>query len=135
MRITSSATTGRRSPITRAPSSSSRTIRWSTSAAEELDRAAADYSLVIALAPDRPEGWRNRALIRLFKGDNKAGIADYDKAIRIDPSDAYSWNNRGQAKLRAGDRKGAIADFRKVLELRPDLSQVRQTLRELGVKL
>jgi tetratricopeptide (TPR) repeat protein len=102
---------------------------------DQLDRAIADYGKVIALMPADARGWRNRGLVRLFKGDNAGGIADYDKAIGIDPSDAFSWNNRGQAKLRKGDRKGAIADFRKTLELLPDLAQPRRMLRELGVKI
>jgi Flp pilus assembly protein TadD len=84
--------------------------------------------------PDDARGWRNRGMVRLFKGDNNGGIADYDKAIRLDPRDAFSWNNRGMAKLRKGDKKGAVADFRKTLELRPDLQQVRDTLRQLGAK-
>jgi tetratricopeptide (TPR) repeat protein len=100
---------------------------------EQLDRAAADYGEVIRLAPTDPRGWRNRGMIRLYKGDNKGGLADYDKAVQYDPADVFSWNNRGQAKLRLGDKAGAIADFRKALELRPDLSTARASLRQLGV--
>src|SRR3954468_4577474 len=70
-----------------------------------LDRAAADHAEVIKLAPSDARCWRNRGLIRLFQGDNKAGIADYDKALQYDPADVFSWNNRGQAKLRLGDKR------------------------------
>ena len=90
---------------------------------EQLDRAVADYAEVIRLAPKDARGWRNRGMIRLYKGDNKGGLADYDKALQYDPADVYSWNNRGQAKMRLGDKAGAIADFRKALELRPDLAR------------
>jgi len=89
---------------------------------------------VIKLAPEDARGWRNRGMIRLYKGDNKGGLADYDKAVQYDPADVYSWNNRGQAKLRLGDKAGAIADFRKALELRPDLSTARASLQQLGAK-
>ena len=88
---------------------------------------------MIRLAPTDARGWRNRGMIRLYKGDNKGGLADYDKAVQYDPADVFSWNNRGQAKLRLGDKAGAIADFRKALELRPDLSTARASLRQLGV--
>src|SRR3954454_10716736 len=54
-----------------------------------LDRAAADHAEVIKLAPSDARGWRNRGLIRLFQGDNKAGIADYDKALQYDPADVF----------------------------------------------
>ncbi len=100
---------------------------------EQLDRAAADYAEVIKLAPSDARGWRNHGLIRLFQGDNKAGIADYDKALQYDPADVFSWNNRGQAKLRLGDKRGAIADLRKALELKPDLRSARENLQQLGV--
>ena len=99
---------------------------------EQLDRAAADYAEVIRLAPTDARGWRNRGMIRLYKGDNRGGLADYDKAVQYDPADVYSWNNRGQAKLRLGDKAGAIADFRKALQLRPDLSTARASLQQLG---
>ena len=71
---------------------------------EQLDRAAADYAEVIRLAPTDARGWRNRGMIRLYKGDNKGGLADYDKALQYDPADVFSWNNRGQARLRLGDK-------------------------------
>ena len=99
---------------------------------EQLDRAAADYASVIKLAPTDARGWRNRGLIRIFKGDNKGGVADYNKALEYDPSDAFSWNNRGQTKIRLGDKKGAIADFKKALEVHPGLSNAVAALKQLG---
>jgi regulator of sirC expression with transglutaminase-like and TPR domain len=87
---------------------------------------------VIKLAPNDARGWRNRGLIRLFKGDNKGGIADYSKALERDPADVFSWNNRAQARIRVGDKKGAIADLRKALELRPGLDSAIAALKQLG---
>jgi tetratricopeptide (TPR) repeat protein len=99
---------------------------------EQFDRAAADYGEAIRVAPTDARGWRNRGMIRLYRGDNKGGLADYDKALQYDPSDVFSWNNRGQARLRLGDRQGAIADFRKALELRPGLPSAHDALQKLG---
>ena len=99
---------------------------------EQLDRAEADYGTAIKADPTDARGWRNRGLIRLFKGDSKGGLADYDQALRYDPADVSSWNNRGQAKMRTGDRQGAIADFRKALELRPGLKSAIESLKKLG---
>jgi len=101
--------------------------------ADQLDRAMEDYGEVTRIAPEDARGWRNRGLMRLFKGDNKGGVADYDKALQYDPSDAYSWNNRGMAKKHLGDKKGAIADFRKALALQPNLQSARDGLQAMGV--
>jgi tetratricopeptide (TPR) repeat protein len=84
------------------------------------------------MAPEDARGWRNRGLIRLFKGDHKGGIADYNKALQYDPADVFSWNNRAQARMRVGDKKGAIADLRKALELRPGLESALAVLKQLG---
>jgi tetratricopeptide (TPR) repeat protein len=102
---------------------------------EQLDRAAADYGEATRIAPTDARGWRNRGMIRLYQGDNKAGLADYDQALQYDPADAYSWNNRGQAKRRLGDKQGAIADFRKALEINPSLRTARDGLQQLGAAL
>ena len=93
-----------------------------------------DYGEVIRMAPEDARGWRNRGVIRLFKGDNKGGITDYDKALQYDSTDAYSWNNRGMAKKNLGDKKGAIADLKKALALQPSLQSARESLQSLGVK-
>ena len=87
---------------------------------------------MIKLAPTDARGWRNRGMIRLFKGDIERGVADYDMALQYDPADAYSWNNRGQARMRLGDKAGAIADFRKALELNPGLRTASEGLERLG---
>ena len=102
---------------------------------EQLDRAAADYGEATRIAPTDARGWRNRGMIRLYQGDNKAGLADYDQALQYDPADAYSWNNRGQAKRRLGDKQGAIADFRKALKINPSLRTARDGLQQLGAAL
>ncbi|MGY4376424.1 tetratricopeptide (TPR) repeat protein [Bradyrhizobium sp. i1.3.6] len=69
---------------------------------EQLDRAAADYGEAIRVAPTDARGWRNRGMIRLYRGDNKGGLADYDKALQYDPSDVFSWKQPrpGQAAPR-----------------------------------
>jgi len=55
---------------------------------------------------DRRRGWRNRGMIRLYQGDNKAAFADSTgAAITIRP-DAYSWSNRGQGQEASRRRQG-----------------------------
>jgi tetratricopeptide (TPR) repeat protein len=100
----------------------------------QLDRALADYMVVIKTGQRDPRGWRGRASVRVLTGDDRGAVADYDKALFYDARDAPSWSARGAARLRLGDRDGAIADFRKALELKPDLASAREGLEQLGVK-
>ena len=38
---------------------------------------------MIKLAPTDARGWRNRGMIRLYKGDNKGGLADYETVLGL----------------------------------------------------
>ena len=89
---------------------------------EQLDRAVADYAEVIRLAPTDARGWRNRGMIRLYKGDNKGRLADYDKAVQYDPADVYLLEQPRAGEIAARRQGGRDRRFRKALELRPDLS-------------
>ena len=101
----------------------------------QLDRAVADYLVVIRTGPRDPRGWRGRASVRVLTGDDRGAIADFDRALYYDSRDAPTWSARGAAKLRLGDREGAIADFRKALELKPDLFSAREALEGLGIPI
>ena len=102
---------------------------------EQLDRAAADYAEVIKLAPSDARGWRNRGLIRLFQGDNKAGIADYDKALQYDPADVFLEQSgssqiaaRRQARRHRGSQEGAGAEARPALRTRKPAATRRHAI-------
>lgn len=99
----------------------------------QLERALADYMVVIKTSQRDPLGWLGRASLRVLSGDDRGAIADYDKALHYDQRDATTVNLRGAAKLRLGDRDGAVADFRKALELTPGLESARAGLEQLGV--
>ncbi|MER8705384.1 tetratricopeptide repeat protein [Mesorhizobium sp. M1088] len=51
----------------------------------DYDRAIADYSAFIGIAPTVASGYYNRGISWVFKGDYDKGIADLDKAISLDP--------------------------------------------------
>src|SRR5205807_6311919 len=54
----------------------------------QLDRAIADYMVVIKLSQRDPLGWLGRASVRVLTGDGKGAIADYDKALYYNQRDA-----------------------------------------------
>src|SRR5262245_13821293 len=60
----------------------------------DLDRAIADYTIAIQVAPNFALAYFNRALVRQEKGDLDASVADYTKALEIDPGSADAFVNR-----------------------------------------
>lgn len=94
-------------------------------------QALADYAAAIALEPDDPLAFYNRANIHLDIGNSADAIADYSRAITVDPDFALAYFNRGLAREAGGDTAGAIVDYRRVLLLEPGLAKARQRLKAL----
>src|SRR5262249_25852082 len=87
------------------------------------DRAIADYSEAIRLAPIFAQAYSSRGLAYYQKGDFDRAIADYGEAIRLDPKYIYAYNNRGNAYLHKHDGSRAIADYREAIRLDPKYAQ------------
>jgi tetratricopeptide (TPR) repeat protein len=84
----------------------------------DLAGAAREFSEVIRLAPENPEGWYNRGLVRRDQGDCRAALADFDKAIALAPDGFATLYHRGNCKQALGNFHGAIADYTRAIELR-----------------
>ena len=77
----------------------------------EYDKAIADYSDVIRLAPNDAQAYYNRGLVYAAKGDNGNAIADFTAAIGLAPDRAQPYHDRGLAYQRQGDASSAKTDF------------------------
>ena len=86
----------------------------------ELDRAVADFDMVIQLDPKQWKAYLDRGRAYYEKGDHDRAIADLDKAIQLSAQDAHVYNLRGIAYARKGDSAHSIADFSKAIEIDPD---------------
>ena len=82
----------------------------------EVDKAIADYDMVISLEPKMKTAHGNRALAWYRKHDYDRAIADHSEEIRLDPSQA-NYSNRGMAWARKGDIERAIRDFDEAIRL------------------
>ncbi|CAN5908972.1 hypothetical protein BH11PSE8_BH11PSE8_00210 [soil metagenome] len=80
------------------------------------------YDLAIEANGNFAAAYRNRAQVRLERGDNAGAIEDCTQAIRIAPRDADAHTDRGIARARAGDHAGAIADFTAAIRIAPSNS-------------
>ncbi|MEQ1577042.1 MAG: tetratricopeptide repeat protein, partial [Hyphomicrobium sp.] len=83
------------------------------------DRAIADYTKVIALAPNFANAYNNRGTSYRAKGDDARAIADYTKAIELDPKSDEVYRHRAHMFLMEGELDKAIADYDKAIENDP----------------
>ena len=60
-----------------------------------MDKAIADYSTAIKLAPNFAQIYDNRGNAYQDKGSYDHAIKDYTQAIQLNPSDVNTYNNRG----------------------------------------
>jgi Tfp pilus assembly protein PilF len=93
-----------------------------------LAEALADHTAVIALDPNYPDYYFDRADLHRKLGDRAAALADYDKAVSLSPPFWEVHFNRADLRAQLGDTEGAIADLARVVELEPDQADARVNL-------
>lgn len=83
----------------------------------ECDKAIADLTEVIALAPKRFDVMIDRGILFRKKGDYDKAIADFNETIRAEYFPYGAYLNRGTAYFEKGDLDAAIADFTEAILL------------------
>ena len=76
-----------------------------------------DYNRVIALYPQLPFTYYNRANLKILLKDFQGAINDYSKAIELEPKMAEAYFNRALTLLYLGENKLASKDLSKSGEL------------------
>jgi lipoprotein NlpI len=84
------------------------------------DKAVADYTMAIKIAPAYGPAYLNRGNVYLNQGNLDAAIADYSLAIKISPEYELAYNSRGAAYYRKGELDAALADLDTAIRLKPD---------------
>lgn len=79
------------------------------SALADYSAACDNYTRAIALSPEEPRLWFNRAAVRRFLGDIEAAEADYDRAISLAPADAQAYLNRSELRPQTLERNHVAA--------------------------
>ncbi len=87
---------------------------------KHYDAAQTAFSIAIALAPSRAEGYFNRALAAEGLGHTDRASRDYSRALELDPNLAAARLNRGILAYRSGRPAEAIADLRRALHSTAD---------------
>jgi tetratricopeptide (TPR) repeat protein len=83
----------------------------------DFDRAIADLDKAIALYPNDPKTYNNRAAIYHEKGKHESAVADLTKAIEINPNAVY-FANRGRLYSEMGQVDRATADYAAAMALK-----------------
>ena len=84
-----------------------------------LDKAIADFTEAIRIAPGLAVAFNNRGLAYQEQGRLTQAIADYTEAVRLDPEFAIAYANRGLALANEERLQDAIADLSTALKLTP----------------
>ena len=86
---------------------------------QNLDKAIADYTQAIKLAPQAAAAFRSRGILwRRVKAYDKA-IADFSEAVRLNPRDPIVRVNRSNVSRDQGAYDKAIADLDEAIRLNP----------------
>ena len=85
----------------------------------DLERAQADYELVLAVDPDNSTAENNLGFLLAQKGRYAEAIAHYEAAARLNPKRAETFNGLGVCRGMAGQ----FPELREILELAPGMSR------------
>jgi tetratricopeptide (TPR) repeat protein len=86
----------------------------------ELDKAIADHTEAVRLAPTEAWVYINRGLAWDARREYDKAIADHTEAVRLDPRYAAAYYNRGTAWYARREYDKAIADYNEVIRLDPE---------------
>ena len=84
------------------------------------DKAIADFSEAIVLAPGFPDPWLNRGNMWRAKNSIEKAFADLDWVIRLDPTSAPAYHNRAMVWDDKGEYDKAVSEFSMAIRLDPE---------------
>ena len=93
-----------------------------------LEAAEAEFTRVIEIAPDFPEGWNKRATVRFMRKDYTGSIADCQETLARNPNHFGAASGQGLCHMSLNEFREAAVCFRRALEIHPHLDAVRHNL-------
>jgi serine/threonine protein kinase/tetratricopeptide (TPR) repeat protein len=80
------------------------------------------HTVALALRPDRPVFYMDRARALLEAREPDEALADYRQCVALEPQRAWSHLNLGNALLANGQTEEAIAEYREAIRIKPDIA-------------
>ena len=93
-----------------------------------LEKAEAEFTRVIEMAPDFPEGWNKRATVRYMRKEFTGSIADCQQTLARNAGHFGAASGQGLCHMSLGEYREAAVCFRRALDIHPHLHGVRQNL-------
>jgi len=93
-----------------------------------LEAAEAEFTRVIEIAPDFPEGRNKRATVRFMRKDYTGSIADCQETLARNPNHFGAASGQGLCHMSLNEFREAAVCFRRALEIHPHLDAVRHNL-------
>ncbi|CAE6534051.1 unnamed protein product [Rhizoctonia solani] len=104
-------------------------------ASKEYNRAIDAYTEAIAIDPNNPVYYSNRAAAWSSMGDHAVAADDAEMAIAVDPKFAKAYSRLGHAHFSLGDYEAAKSAFERGLEVEPNNANLKQGLTNAQAKL
>jgi tetratricopeptide (TPR) repeat protein len=102
---------------------------------QDLARAEATFTRLIARAPGFAEGWNKRATVRYLAKDYRGSIADCCETLARNPNHFGALSGQGLCHIALGQFGEAAALFRRTLAVHPHLESARANLRAAVAEL
>ena len=99
----------------------------------DYDKALADYSQALTLAPKSWLIYYDRAQVQYVAGNFRDALADATKSAELNANWAPALSLRGLIQEKLGAKDAAIADLRRAAALDPALPQPIDALRRMGI--
>lgn len=96
------------------------TLGLATHKAKDTRESIVVWTELIALQPNRPNYWSNRAAAKIENKDWTSALQDVEKAIALDPKYADAYVNKAVILKDIGKADQAIAAYNQVLQLTPN---------------
>ncbi len=104
-------------------------------AAQDYKAALADFTKMIAIAPDFAEGWNKRATVLWLLNDYEGSMADVDKTLALEPRHFGALWGLGAMDAALEHDEEAIAAFEKALAVNPHLEGVSEQIEALKKRI
>ncbi|KAG8684067.1 hypothetical protein FRC11_012661 [Ceratobasidium sp. 423] len=104
-------------------------------ASKEFNRAIDAYTEAIAIDPNNPVYYSNRAAAWSSMGDHAVAADDAEMAIAVDPKFVKAYSRLGHAHTSLGDYEAAKSAFERGLEIDPNNANLKQGLSNAQAKL